>query len=59
MPCVSAPSQQTVLRNHPSWEHDADAKRALRPVIAKWLASGVFEYVAWNDHLPVLQPCGA
>jgi hypothetical protein len=60
MPRISAPSQQTTLRNHPSWEKDEDAKRALGPVIAKWLASGVLEYVAWNERLPVLlQPCGA
>ena len=60
MPRVSAPSQQTVLRNHPSWENDEDAKRALGPVIAMWLASGVLEYVAWNDRMPILlQPCGA
>ena len=60
MPRISAPSQQTVLRNHPSWENDKDAKRALGPVIAKWLASGVLEYVAWNDRMPILlQPCGA
>jgi hypothetical protein len=60
MPSISAPSQQTVLRNHPSWENDEDAKRALGPVIAKWLASRVLEYVAWDDHMPILlQPCGA
>ena len=60
MPKHSAPSQQTALRNHPSWEHDEEAKRALGPVIAKWLATGVLEYVGWNDRLPVLlQPCGA
>jgi hypothetical protein len=60
MPRISAPSQQTALRNHPSWEKDEDAKRALGPVIAKWLASGVLEYVAWDDSMPVLlQPCGA
>ena len=41
MPRISAPSQQTVLRNHPSWETDEGAKRALGPVIAKWLAPGV------------------
>ena len=59
MPRVSAPSQQTVL-NHPSWKNDEDAKRALGPVIAKWLASGVLEFVAWNDRMPILlQPCGA
>ncbi len=41
----------------PSWEHDADAKLELGPVIAKWLASGVLEYVAWNDRMPtLLQP---
>ena len=39
MPRISAPSQQTALRNHLSWENDEDAKRALGPVIAKWLAS--------------------
>jgi hypothetical protein len=60
MPKVSAPSQQTILRNHPSWENDEDAKRALGPVIAKWLVSGVLEYVGWDDRTPVLlQPCGA
>jgi hypothetical protein len=60
MPKVSAPTQQTTLRNHPSWENDEKAKKALGPVIAKWLASGVLEYVSWNDRLPVLlQPCGA
>ena len=52
MPKVALPSQQTFLRNHPSWEQDPKAKEALGPVIAKWLATGVLEYV-------VLQPCGA
>ena len=60
MPKVALPSQQTFLRNHPSWEKDPKAKEALGPVIAKWLATGVLEYVAWNDRVPVLlQPCGA
>ena len=60
MPKVALPSQQTFLRNHPSWEKDPKAKEALGPVIAKWLATGVLEYVAWNDRMPVLlQPCGA
>ena len=31
MPRITAPSQQTALRNHPSWEKDEDAKRALGP----------------------------
>jgi hypothetical protein len=61
MPRISAPSQQKALRNHPSWENDEDVKRALGPVIAKWLASGVLEeYVAWDDRMPILlQPCCA
>jgi hypothetical protein len=60
MPRISAPSQQKALRNHPSCENDEDTKRALGPVIAKWLASGVLEYVAWDDRMPILlQPCGA
>ena len=30
------------------------------PVIAKWLATGVLEYVGWNDRAPLLlQPCAA
>ncbi len=47
----SAPSQQKALRNHPSWENDENAKRSLGPVIAKWLASGVLEYVACDKDL--------
>jgi hypothetical protein len=40
--------------------HDENTKLALGPVIAKWLASGVLEYVAWDDRMPILlQPCGA
>ena len=35
MPKVALPSQQTFLRNHPSWEQDPKAKEALGPVIAK------------------------
>ena len=30
-PRIVAPSQQTALRNHPSWVKDEDAKRALGP----------------------------
>ena len=41
MPKIAAPSQQTVLRNHPSFKNDAAAKAALGPVIAKWLAEGI------------------
>jgi len=48
------------MRNHPSWEDDPAAQAALGPIIAKWLAQGVLEYVQWDDRQPVLlQPCGA
>ena len=32
MPRFSAPSQQTTLHNHPSWENHNDTERALGPV---------------------------
>ena len=60
MPKITTPSQCTTLRNHPSWEDDPAAQAALGPIIAKWLAQGVLEYVQWDDRQPVLlQPCGA
>ena len=60
MPKIAVPSQRKVLRNHPSWEDDPAAQQALGPIIAKWLAQGVLEYVQWDDRQPVLlQPCGA
>ena len=60
MPKLTTPSQRKVLRNHPSWEDDPAAQVALGPIIAKWLAQGVLEYVEWDDRQPVLlQPCGA
>jgi hypothetical protein len=60
MPKLATPSQRLVQRNHPSWEDDPAAQAALGPVIAKWLAQGVLEYVQWDDTQPVLlQPCGA
>ena len=60
MPKVAVPSQRRVFRNHPSWEDDPAAREALGPIIAKWLAQGILEYVEWDDRQPVLlQPCGA
>ena len=60
MPKIATPSQRVSLRNHPSWEDDPAAQLALGPIIAKWLAQGVLEYVQWDDRQPVLlQPCGA
>ena len=60
MPKVAVPSQRRAFRNHPSWEDDPAAQAALGPIIAKWLAQGILEYVEWDDRQPVLlQPCGA
>ena len=60
MPKIAVPSQHRSFRNHPSFDGDPEAQRALGPVIAKWLAQGVLEYVCWDDRQPVLlQPCGA
>ena len=60
MPKSATPSLRKVLHNHPSWENDPAAQAALGPIIAKWLAQGVLEYVQWDDRQPVLlQPCGA
>jgi hypothetical protein len=60
MPKITTPSQHKAFRNHPSWEDDPAAQAALGPIIAKWLAQGVLEYVQWDDRQPVLlQPCGA
>ncbi len=56
------PSQQRIFRNHPSWGDDPAAREALGPIIAKWLAQGVLEYVEWarDDRQPVLLlPCEA
>jgi hypothetical protein len=49
MPKVAAPPQQRTYSSHPSWEEDPEAQAALGPIIAKWLAQGVLEYVEWDD----------
>ena len=60
MPKIASPTQRKVFRNHPSWEDNPEAQQALGPIIAKWLAQGVLEYVQWDDRQPILlQPCGA
>ncbi len=57
---VAVPSQPRIFHNHPSWEDDPAARAAPGPIMAKWLAQGVLEYVEWDDRQPVLlQPCGA
>ena len=45
MPKIATPSQQRAFKNHPSFDGDPAAQRALGPVVAKWLAQGVLEYV--------------
>jgi hypothetical protein len=53
MPRISAPSQQKALRNHPSWENDEDAKRALgqdSEVVGVWSA-GVRRVGRQDAHL--------
>ena len=58
MPKIASPTQRKVFRNHPSWEDNPEAQQALGPIIAKWLAQGVLEYVQWDDRQPILlQPC--
>lgn len=60
MPKIASPTQRKVFKNHPSWEDNPAAQQALGPIIAKWLAQGVLEYVQWDDRQPILlQPCGA
>ena len=56
MPRIAAPSQQTALRNHPSWEKDEDAKRTLGPSsqVAGHRLSEVCCVTAWDDRMPVL-----
>jgi hypothetical protein len=52
-------ARTSALGGYVTGHGDEDAKRALGPVIAKWLASGVLKYVAWDDRMPILlQPCG-
>ena len=59
MPRIVAPSQQTALRNHPSWVKDEDAKRALGPS-SQVAGHRRPAYGVWDDRMPVLlQPCGA
>ncbi len=59
MPKVAVPSEQGVFRDHQSREDDPAA--ALGPIIAKWLAQGVLDYVEWDDlqrSIPSLRdPC--
>jgi hypothetical protein len=62
MPKIAVPSHHSVFKNHSSFDGDPAVRRALGPVIAKWLAQGVpkLECVCWDDRQAVLvQQCGA
>jgi len=60
MPKISSPTRFTYQKNHNSFEKDPAAQIALGPVLAKWLAQGVLEFVSFDDRCPILlQPCGA
>ena len=46
--------------NHPSWENDLAAKKALGPTIAAWIHSGILEWVPPSCPPPlVVEPLGA
>ena len=54
------PLVQVVYRNHPSWEDNPEAQKALWPVLAQYLLIGQFEYVKPGDPLPIaILPIGA
>ena len=54
------PLVQVVYRNHPSWEDNPEAQKALWPVLAQYLLIGQFEYVRPGDPLPIaILPIGA
>ena len=46
--------------NHPSWEKDREAKKALGPTIAAWIHSGILEWVPPSCPAPlIVEPLGA
>ena len=48
------------FKNHPSWETNEEARKALWPVIAQYLVMGQFEYVSEHDPMPLcILPIGA
>lgn len=54
------PLAQVVYKNHPSWENNPEARKALWPVLAQYLVLGQFEYVRKGDPLPIaILPIGA
>ena len=60
MPLRSWPSRCIHKQNHASWEDDPAAQEALGPTIAKWLATGVLEFVGPGCPMPlIVEPCGA
>ena len=60
MPKPSFPMQGSWRSNHPSWERNEEAKRALGPKLAEWIAQGIVEVVPPGCPPPLfVEPLGA
>jgi hypothetical protein len=60
MPLRSWPTMCIHLENHASWEENTEAKVALGPTIANWIASGKLEYIPIGALAPmVIEPVGS
>ena len=52
LPKHSIPTRRVRLKNHPSFDRNPAAQRALGPTVAKWLYQGILEYIG-----PRCRPC--
>ena len=60
MPKPSFPTRGSWRPNHPSWERNEEAKRALGPKLAEWIAQGIVEVVPpWCQPPLFVEPLGA
>jgi len=60
MPKPSFPMWGSWRSNHPSWERNEDAKRALGPKLAEWIAWGIVEVMPPGCPPPLfVEPLGA
>ena len=60
MPKPSFPTRGSWRSNHPSWEANAEAKQALGPKLAEWIAQGIVEVIPPWCHPPLfVEPLGA
>ena len=60
MPKPSFPMRGSWRSNHPSWETNDEAKRALGPKLAEWIAQGIVEVVPPGCPPPLfIEPLGA